>query len=79
MATIPLPKELGRLILDIFKQKNLRAGERIPYQMIRSVWSENGHRRDDDLRSGIDWLKDEGFLEEERQFLFLTEKGFAEM
>jgi len=78
MATVPLPEKLGRLILDIFKQKNLRAEERVPFPMIRKVWSDNGGR-DDDLRSGIDWLKDEDFLEEERKFLFLTEKGFSEM
>ncbi len=78
MATLPSPEELARSILDIFKQQNRRAKERVSYSMIRKTWVENGDR-DDDLRSGINWLKDNGFLEEKATFLFLTEKGFAEM
>ena len=78
MATIPEPEELGRMILDIYKQKNIRAGEMISVQRMQTIWrKKNG--RTDDLRSGLNWLIANGCLEEKGRGYFLTEKGFHEM
>ena len=78
MATIPEPEELGRMILDIYRQKNVRAGEMIRIVRIETLW-RNTKGRTDDLRSGLNWLIANGFLEEKGRSLFLTEKGFDEM
>jgi len=76
MATLPSPEELGRLILDIFKQKNLRAGEMMLEGRIKTLWIEN-NGREDDLDSGLTWLIDNGFLEKRGLAFFLTKKGLS--
>ncbi|MGB2866338.1 MAG: hypothetical protein WBC05_23620 [Sedimentisphaerales bacterium] len=78
MSTIPEPEELGRIILDIYKQGNIRAGEMIPIGRIETLW-RNNKGRTDDLRSGLNWLIANGFLEEKGRAFFLTEDGFNEM
>jgi len=78
MATIPSAKDMGVIILDIFKRRNIRAGERLSIQIIETVWFGDNNRADD-LQSGLIWLIDNGYLEKKDRSYVLTEKGFDEM
>ena len=77
MATLPTPEESGRRILNIFRNDNIRAGEMLLIQVIRTHW---GADRIEDLLSGLHWLGEQGFIEQQddrtSQAVFLTEAGF---
>ncbi len=77
MATLPKPEESRRRILNIFRDDNIRAGEMLLIQVIRTRW---GTDRIEDLLSGLRWLGEQGFIEQQNdqtsQAVFLTEAGY---
>ena len=80
MATLPTPEETGKRILAYYGQSNVRPGEMMLLRNI-NIWWMNQGRRGDDLVAGLQWLGDQGFLEQKddksTDALFLTESGFA--
>jgi len=81
MAEIPDDSEIGLKILNFYKEQNIRAGEMILIQSLHLNWINTGEREDDFLK-GIQWLGDQGFLEQKNEndtAIFLTEKGFEEL
>jgi|GEM_PF-1063731 hypothetical protein len=82
MAQEMTPEEVGRKILDIYKQENVKAGEMLPTQVIQTKWINAGERSEE-LSKGLKWLLDNDYLEQKDDkadhFLFLTEAGFRTM
>lgn len=81
MATIPTPEESGRKILEEYKRDNRRAGEMMLLQGITARLMKRGERSED-IKSGLQWLVNQGYLEQKREKLgmfFLTESGFTEL
>lgn len=81
MATIPTPEESGRKILEEYKRDNRRAGEMMLLQGITARLMKRGERSED-IKSGLQWLVNQGYLEQKRKKLgmfFLTESGFTEL
>ena len=77
MATLPTPEESGKRILQIFRQDNIKAGGMLLIQVIGTHW---GTGRSEDLISGLQWLDEQGFIEQKEsttsQAVFLTDAGY---
>ena len=80
MAVVPTPEESGRKVLSIYKMLNVRAGEMLLIQVIKTHWGSDNR---DELLSGLEWLGSQDFIEEKAQSspnaIFLTESGFNAM
>jgi hypothetical protein len=78
MATQPTLEEIERFILDVYKQKNIRANECLPVQVLLSEFLERKKLREDDLPKGLNSLIQKGLLRKGNiNFYCLTDKGFA--
>ena len=82
MARLPTPEEMGKLILSIYGQFNVRPGEMLLIQNILAKWIKTGYRNED-MFNGLEWLGEKGFVEQKEgssdTAIFLTESGFAEI
>ncbi len=78
MATLPTPEELGRSILDLYKQNNRQIGDGFQHIDLLRRWIEKGGN-EAGFSSGITWLMDNHFIEMKGIFLCLTTEGFSEM
>lgn len=81
MAQLKTDEEIGDRILELYSADNLRAGEMLQAQVISVRLQAEGERADDLIR-GVNWLLENGLLDqksEEEPIFYLTEAGFERM
>ena len=81
MAQLKSDEEMGDRIWELYSTENLRAGEMLQAQVINVRFQAEGERADDLIR-GVNWLLENGLLEqksEEESIFYLTESGFERM
>lgn len=79
MATLPTAEEAERFILDMFRQRSLRAGE--SFRTLNLMTEIKGtHFRSDDINQALTSMIEKGWVELRQSglFLALTEKGSNE-
>jgi hypothetical protein len=79
MATAPTAEDSARRILSIFAGMNQRVGESLRFSHV-SMTFQKGQYRAADFKAGADYAHDHEWLSfDNKGFVTLLEKGFAEM
>jgi len=78
MAELPTTEEMERVILDIFKEFNVRSGEILLLQNFLSAIANTKYRTED-FERGMDSLIEKGHVTKKDNRFFLTDSGFQEM
>lgn len=78
MATLPTPEQNGRLVLAVFEHFKSRPGHVLQPRNFISIFANNRWEMDD-LKQGLAYAEEQGWIEDAQNGIRLTEAGFAAM
>jgi len=72
----PTQRKMAKAILDVFKQKDLRAGGFVNFSDFgKALHWEAGHIKHESQRDALAFLVEHGYVTEQNSGIALTEKG----